>query len=142
MRKLLSLVALSCVMAVAFGAFAPRANATLLPSGVVTLKVEQADAVQKAYYGCWWRDGYRHCGYRHRYWRHHYGWHHHYGWRHRYWRHRYYHRHHYWREGYDGDYDSGRYYHRRHYYYRSYDRPYYRGYGYGLYRNCIGLCWW
>jgi hypothetical protein len=125
MRKLLSLVALSCAVMVAAGVFATRANATPLPSGVMTLKVEQSDAVQKAYYG-----GYRH----HRHWRH-YGWRHgygrHYGWRHHY---GYGYGHYGWRHHH--------YYHRRHYYYQSYDRPYYRGYGYGLYRNCIGLCWW
>ena len=63
MKKLLSFLALSCAMVLAFGAFAPRASAAALPTGVVTLKADQTGVVQEARYRCWWRNGYRHCGY-------------------------------------------------------------------------------
>ncbi|MBS0235621.1 MAG: hypothetical protein JSR99_19310 [Proteobacteria bacterium] len=128
MKKWLSLVALCCAMAVGFGAYAPEARAAAaLTNGVLALKPNQTNLIEKARYRCWWHNGYRRCGYthgwRHRYWRHHgYAWRHRY-WRNRYWRHRYYRRHHY--------------PYRRHYYYNSYARPYNRPYGY-----CIGLCWW
>ncbi|CCB65942.1 MULTISPECIES: hypothetical protein [unclassified Hyphomicrobium] len=118
MRKLLSIIALSCAMALAFGAYAPGARAGALTSGVLALKGDQANLIEKARYRCWWRNGYRHCGYRR-------GWRHHYGWRHRYWRHRYYRRHHS--------------VYRRHYYYNSYRRPSAYRYRPGY---CIGLCWW
>ena len=36
MRKLLSLIALSCAMAIAFGAYAPRAGAAVLTTGVAS----------------------------------------------------------------------------------------------------------
>ncbi|WP_409560465.1 hypothetical protein RLW55_12635 [Hyphomicrobium sp. B1] len=119
MRKLLSIIALSCAMALAFGAYAPSARAGALTSGVLALKGDQANLVEKARYRCWWRNGYRHCGYRHGYWRHHRAW------RHRHWRNRYYRRHHS--------------VYRRHYYYNSYRRPYAYRYRPGY---CIGLCWW
>jgi hypothetical protein len=150
MRKLLSLIALSCAIAMAFGAYAPGARAAALTTGVLALKVEQPATVQKAYYRCWWRNGYRHCGFRrhswrHGYWRHRYGyWRHrygYYGWRHRH--HRYYGynwrergwRYRAWREENDvstsdqSDYqkwrdryyaEHGYYPYRRHYYYNSY----------------------
>lgn len=137
MRKLLSLAALVCAAVVTVLAFAPRANAAVLPSGVAALAAENNETIQKAYYRCWWTDeGYRRCGYRHRHWRGgywgHRHWRHHHYWRHRYWRYR-----HYWRDSSD-DYGYRPYYHRRHYYYRSY----YSGYRPGYYRNCIGICWW
>ena len=144
MRKLLSLIALSCAMAIAFGAYAPRASAAVLTTGVAALSGEQTSSVQKAYYRCWWRDGYRQCGYRHHrrhygYWRHHrYG--HHYGWRHRYWRDRYWR----WRHA-ESDSDEHDYTYRRHYYYNSYSsyvRPTYRRRTVPAYGYCIGLCWW
>lgn len=124
-RKLLSIIVLSCAMALAFGAYAPGARAGALTSGLLALKGDQANLVEKASYRCWWRNGYRHCGYRR-------GWRHHYGWRHRYWRNRY------WRQGY---YRRHHYPYRRHYYYNSYSRPYY-GYSYRRPVYCIGLCWW
>ncbi|HVJ78596.1 MAG TPA: hypothetical protein VM620_12250 [Hyphomicrobium sp.] len=136
MRRLLSRVALWCAMALAFGAFAPRADAAQLSTGVLALKNGQTDAmvVQKARYRCWWRHGYRHCGNVHhrRWWRHHARHRHHRHWRHRYlhnrhWRHR-----HAWRQ---------RHYGHRHYYYRSYYRPHARAY-YRPHVYCIGLCWW
>jgi hypothetical protein len=142
MRKLLSLAALVVAAVVAVQAYAPRANADVLPSGVVALAAEKNGTIEKAYYRCRWTDeGYRRCGYRHRHWRGGY-------WGHRHWRHHYYGRHHYWRRHYwrhryyggasDDDYGYRPYYHRRHYYYRSY----YSGYRTGYYRNCIGICWW
>ncbi|MGH9697687.1 MAG: hypothetical protein ACRD5Z_26340 [Bryobacteraceae bacterium] len=141
MKKLLSLIALSCAMVLAVVAFAPRASAAMLTTDVLGLKSNQATTVQQARYRCWWRYGYRHCGYgHHRWWRHHhrYGywghrhWRNHY-WRHRYWHNRYWRHHSAWRE---------RYYGHRHYYYQSYYRPhYYRPY-YRPYAYCIGLCWW
>ena len=62
MRKLLSLVALCCAMALAFGGFAPRASAAQLPTGLLALKTDRVGAVQDVRYRCWWRDGYRRCG--------------------------------------------------------------------------------
>lgn len=125
MRKLLSIIALSCAMALAFGAYAPGARAGVLTNGVLALKGDQTNLIEQARYRCWWRHGYRHCGYRHG-WRHrHWGYHR--GWRHRYWRNRY------WRQRY---YRHHHEIYRRHYYYNSYRRPVYRS-GY-----CIGLCWW
>ncbi|MFA5956003.1 hypothetical protein [Hyphomicrobium sp.] len=139
MRKLLSLIALSCAMAMAFGVYAPGARAGALTNSVLALKADQGNLIEKARYRCWWRNGYRRCGYRHgwrhRYYGRHYGYRRHYGygwrqrqaWRNRNWRQRYY--------------GSEDYPYRRHYYYNSYKRPYYRpnaarpGY-------CIGLCWW
>ncbi len=59
MRKLLSLVALCCAMALAFGGFAPRASAAQLPTGLLALKTDRVGAVQDVRYRCWWRDG---CG--------------------------------------------------------------------------------
>ncbi|MBY0561382.1 hypothetical protein [Hyphomicrobium sp.] len=129
MRKLLSLIALSCAMAIAFGANAPQARAAILTTNISALKAEQSATVQQARYRCWWRNGYRHCGYRHhRRWDNGYGYHR--GWRHRhwrdrYWRHRYYYRHHQ--------------QYRRHYYYNSYQPAYRRHPRYGY---CIGVCWW
>ncbi|SFV33225.1 hypothetical protein [Hyphomicrobium facile] len=130
MRKLLSLIALSCAMAIAFGANVPQARAAVLMTNISALKAEQSATVQQARYRCWWRNGYRHCGYRHHRWNHRYGYHH--GWRHRhwrdrYWRHRYYYRHHQ--------------QYRRHYYYNSY-QPAYRRHAYPRYGYCIGVCWW
>lgn len=142
MRKLLSLAALVFAAVVAVQAYAPRANAAVLPAGVASLAAEKNVTIQKAYYGCHWTDeGYRRCGYRHRHWRGGYWGHHHWR-RHHYWRHHYWRRHHwrghrYWRGSAD-DYGYRPYYQRRHYYYRSY----YSGYRPGLYRNCIGICWW
>ncbi len=166
MRKLLSLIALSCAIAMAFGAYAPGARAAALTTGVLALKVEQPAAVQKAYY-YYGHQRWHHHGYR---WRRHHGWRHHYGWRHRYgyhgWRHRHYGWHHrYWRNTWryhawrdqtedqtsyqdwrDRFYQEHGYYpFRRHYYYNSYStytQPTYRrrhapGDGF-----CIGLCWW
>ncbi len=165
MRKLLSFIALSCAMALAFGAYAPGARAAALTNGVLALKADQPGLVEKTRYRCWWRHGYRHCGYRHG-WRHGYGRRHYgyvYGWHHRHWRHRYW-RHYGYYNNYDGGYRPRRGYYtadgeyhpyrgyyaadgeyrpyRRHYYYNSYTRPAYRpryaqpgGY-------CIGLCWW
>jgi hypothetical protein len=112
MRKLLSLVALCCAMALAVGGFAPRASAAQLPAGLLALKTDKIGSVQEVRYRCWWRHGYRHCGYGH-----------HRGWRH----------HRAWRKGYYG---------RRHYYYRSYARPYYGPTYRRPYAYCIGLCWW
>jgi hypothetical protein len=150
MRKLLSFIALACAMILAFGANAPSARAGALTSSVLALKLEQPNLVEKAYYRCWWRYGYRHCGYRH-------GWRHRY-WRHHHWRQRYWRRHHYYGyyNGYrpyrsyaseDGEYNpyrrgyytaDGEYHlYRRHYYYNSYRHPTNRPYAY-----CIGLCWW
>lgn len=133
MRKLLSLVALCCAMALAFGGFAPRASAAQLPTGLLALKTDRVGAVQDVRYRCWWRDGYRRCGYvGHRGWRQHHRWNRG-SWRHRHWRHRHWRHHRAWRSGYYG---------RRHYYYRSYARPSY-GYAYRRpYAYCIGLCWW
>jgi hypothetical protein len=132
MRKLLSIIALSCVMAMAFGAYAPGARAGALTSGVLALKVDQANLVEKARYRCWWRHGYRHCGYRH-------GWRHRYGWRHRHWRHRGYGygygwRRHLWRQhyGWRHRYYSQHQYGWRNRYWRY--RRYYGGY-YRPYRN-------
>ncbi|MGO4684006.1 hypothetical protein [Hyphomicrobium sp. 2TAF46] len=166
MKNLLSLIALSCAMAILFGANAPRARAAVLTSNVLTLKAEQSGTVQQARYRCWWRHGYRHCGFRRHSWRHGY-------WRHRhgYWRHRHHRYYGYnwrergwqyraWREEHEvptdgqSDYqqwrdryyaEHGYYPYRRHYYYNSYStytQPTYRrrhvpGDGY-----CIGLCWW
>jgi hypothetical protein len=162
MRKLLSIIALSCAMALAFGAYAPGARAAALTNGVLALRVDQPSLVEKARYRCWWRHGYRHCGYsygwrRHYGWRHHrgygygYGWrhrlwhnHHGYGWRHRYWRRHYGWRHRYWhyRRYYGGEYRAYRNYDTA---YRNYDtteggyRPYPGYYGadgsYHLYRR-------
>jgi hypothetical protein len=73
MKKLLSLVALCCAMAIAGAVSSPSANATMLTSGVHSLKAEQAGVAEKAYY-------------RHYYHRHYY---------HRYYRRHYYHRHYY-----------------------------------------------
>lgn len=136
MRKLLSLIALSFAMAIAFGVNAPRANAAVLTTNILTLKADQpAAGVQQARYRCWWRHGYRHCGYRHHRWHHRHwgqGYGYHRGWRHRHWRdrnwrHRYYQRH-------NQEY-------RRHYYYNSY-QPTYRRQANPRYGYCIGLCWW
>jgi hypothetical protein len=124
MRKLLSIIVLSCAMALAFGAYGPGARAGALTNGVLALKADQTNLVEQARYRCWWHNGYRHCGYRHG-WRHGYGWRHHY-WHNPYWRHRYYRRHYY--------------PYRRHYYYNSYARPYYGYRARPMY--CIGLCWW
>lgn len=144
MKKLLSFFALSCAMVLAFGAFAPRASAAALPTGVVTLKAEQTGVVQEARYRCWWRNGYRHCGYAHRGWRHHGYWHHRH-WRHRYWRHHGWHHRGYWHNRHWRHHRTWRerYYGHRHYYYRPYVRPAYRPvYRYRPYAYCIGLCWW
>jgi hypothetical protein len=76
MRKLLSLVALSCVMGIAGGVSISTANASPLTSAVHSLNVEQTSAVEKAYYTghyhhhyhhhhrhyhCWWHHHHRHC---------------------------------------------------------------------------------
>lgn len=167
MRKLLSLIALSCAMAIAFGAYAPRAGATVLTTGVAALSGEQTSSVQKAYYRCWWRYGYRHCGYSHHRWRHGYYWRHrhgYYGWRHRNygyyggreraWRYRAlreetdaptddqsgYQK---WRDRYYAEH--GYYPYRRHYYYNSYStytQPTYRRRYAPAGGYCVGLCWW
>ena len=59
MRKLLSLIALFCVMAI--GAGVSSANAATLTSAVQSLKAQQTGVAEKAYY----RRGY-HRGYYHR----------------------------------------------------------------------------
>jgi hypothetical protein len=80
MSKLLSLIALFCVMAIGAGVSVSSANAATLTSAVHALKVEQTGVTEKAYYRhyyhrhyyhhrywryhrrhCWWRYGYRHC---------------------------------------------------------------------------------
>jgi hypothetical protein len=82
MRKLLSLIALSCVMAIGAGLSVSSANAATLTSAVHSLKAEQTSVAEKAYYHryyhrgyyhrryyggygyhrrCWWHNGYRHC---------------------------------------------------------------------------------
>ena len=91
MSKLLSLIMLSCVMAIGAGVSVSSANAAQLASAVHSLKVEQTSVVEKAYYHrgyhrgyhhrryyggyyhrgyygygnyhrrCWWHNGYRHC---------------------------------------------------------------------------------
>jgi hypothetical protein len=80
MKKWLSLIALFSVMAIAGAVSSPSANAMMLNGSVHALKTEQTGLVEKTYYRCWWRNGYRHCG--HRYYRRHYY-------------HRYYYRHYY-----------------------------------------------
>jgi hypothetical protein len=170
MRKLLSIIALCCAMALAFGAYAPSARAGALTSGVLALKGDQANLVEKARYRCWWRHGYRRCGYsygwrRHRGYGYGYGWrhrlwhnHHGYGWRHRYWRRHYGWRHRYYGGQYSNSSDSnyqtwrdqyyaehGYYPYRRHYYYNSYStytQPTYRRRYAPAGGYCIGLCWW
>ena len=90
MSKLLSLIALFCVMAIGAGVSVSSANAAPLTNAVHSLKVEQTSVVEKAYYHryhrgyhhrryyggyyhrgyygygnyhrrCWWHNGYRHC---------------------------------------------------------------------------------
>jgi hypothetical protein len=80
MRKLLSLVTLCCVMAIAAGVSVSDANAATLTNAVHSLKAEQTSVVEKAYY------------HHHHYYYHHY---------HPYYRHHhrpyyYHHRHHCW----------------------------------------------
>jgi hypothetical protein len=61
MRKLLSLIALFGVIAIADIALSPSANATVLTTGVHALKAEQAGVVEKTAVRCWWRNGRRIC---------------------------------------------------------------------------------
>ena len=61
MRKLLSLIALFCVMAIGAGVSVSSANAATLTSAVQSLKAQQTGVAEKAYY----RRGY-HRGYYHR----------------------------------------------------------------------------
>jgi hypothetical protein len=79
MRKLLSLIALFCAMAIGTGTSVSSANAATLTSAVHAIKAEQTSVVERAYY-------------RHYYHRHYY---HRYYYRHRYYRRHYYHRHYY-----------------------------------------------
>ena len=62
MKKLLSLIALSCAIAIGAGMSVSSANAATLTSAVHSLKVEQTSVVEKAYY----RRGYYRRGYYHR----------------------------------------------------------------------------
>ena len=50
MRKLLSLIALFCVMAIGAGVSVSSANAATLTSAVQSLKAQQTSVVEKAYY--------------------------------------------------------------------------------------------
>jgi hypothetical protein len=65
MRILLSLIALFGVLAVANIATSPSANATVLSTGIHTLKTEQAGVAELARTTCWWRNGRRVCTTRH-----------------------------------------------------------------------------
>ena len=58
MRKLLSLIMLSCVMAIGAGVSVSSANAAQLTSVVHSLKVEQTNVVEKAYYHRGYHRGY------------------------------------------------------------------------------------
>ena len=82
MKKWLSMIALFSVMAIGAAASISSANATVLTTGIHALKAEQTGLTEKAYYRCWWHNGYRHCG--HRYYR-------------RYYHHRHYYRPYYYR---------------------------------------------
>jgi hypothetical protein len=73
MRKLLSLIALFGVIAIADIALSPSANATVLTTGIHALKTEQAGVAELARTTCWWRNGRRHCTTVHR--RRHCWWH-------------------------------------------------------------------
>ena len=50
MRKMLSLITLSCVMAIGAGVSVSSANAATLTSAVQSLKAQQTSVVEKAYY--------------------------------------------------------------------------------------------
>jgi hypothetical protein len=72
MGRLLSLIALFGVIAIANIASIPSANATVLTTDVQALKTEQTVVVEKTAMRCWWRNGRRHCrwvGPRHCWWR-------------------------------------------------------------------------
>jgi hypothetical protein len=70
-RKLLTFIALACVLAIAGGVSISTANASPQTSAAHFLKVEQSSAVEKAYYTgrhyhhhrrhCWWHHHHRHC---------------------------------------------------------------------------------
>ena len=60
MRRLLSLIALFGVIAIAGIASIPSANATVLTTGIHALKAEQTGVAEKTA-TCWWRNGRRVC---------------------------------------------------------------------------------
>ena len=61
MGRLLSLIALLGVIAIAGVASIPSANANVLTSDVHALKTEQAGVAELARTTCWWRNGRRVC---------------------------------------------------------------------------------
>ena len=65
MKKLLSLIALCCVMAIGAGVSVSSANAATLASAIHSLKADQTSVVEKAYYHRYHRR-YYHRGFYHR----------------------------------------------------------------------------
>ena len=62
MRKMLSLITLSCVMAIGAGVSVSSANAATLTSAVQSLKAQQTSVVEKAYYRRYYHRRYYHRG--------------------------------------------------------------------------------
>jgi len=61
MRKLLSVIALFSVIAIASAFSNSSANAMVLTTDVHALKAEQAGVAEKTAVRCWWHNGRRHC---------------------------------------------------------------------------------